>query len=231
MRPHLPILFGVLSTGLAAGLLVSRWLEAPSPGEPTPALQPQSVGLSPGDDSAAQSERAIAELSLELAALRARVAELEQPTSREAVLATREPEPSSTEVSGPIPSADERAKILTVMEQLEAERRHEKELARAEKQQAEYLRRATKLSEALSLPVGSEERIASILAGEDERVSAVREQFQGLGKSEETRLAFKQALQETRTWRDEELSLHFGPQVVEQLNELERGSKDRRRGK
>ena len=154
MRPHLPILFGVLSTGLAAGLLVSRWLEAPSPGEPTPALQPQSVGLSPGDDSAAQSERAIAELSLELAALRARVAELEQPTSREAVLATREPEPSSTEVSGPIPSADERAKILTVMEQLEAERRHEKELARAEKQQAEYLRRATKLSEALSLPVG-----------------------------------------------------------------------------
>jgi hypothetical protein len=235
MRTTLPILFGVLSTGLAAGLLISRFADAPSSAEPSPPLRPSrsAASISPEADPDGASKAAIAELSLELAALRTRVAELEQPSSREAVLSQEEPAPSSSETTGPIPSADERAKILTVMQQLEDERRHEKELARAEKQQAEFLRRATRLSEQLALPAGSEQRIASILAGEDERVGAVREQFQGLGKSQENRQAFKEALQATRTWRDEELSLSFGPQVVEQLQALEQSErgKDRRRGK
>ena len=141
MRTTLPILFGVLSTGLAAGLLISRFADAPSSPDPTPALRPgvSAAGVSPGADAENSSEAALAELSLELAALRARVAELEQPSSREAVLSPEELAPSSSAAPGPIPSADERAKILTVAQQLEAERQHEKELARAEKQQAELL--------------------------------------------------------------------------------------------
>jgi hypothetical protein len=237
MRTTLPILFfGVLSTGLATGLLIGKFQETAERREDAPALRPEpsAVGVSPGGDADERSEVAIAELSLELAALRARVAELERPSSREAVLTRGDARPEPSAVPGPIPSPDERAKILAVMEQLETERQHEKELARAEKQQAEYLRRATKLTAQLSLPVGSEQRIASILAGEEERVSAVRAQFQGIGKSQDSRQAYQQALQATRTWRDEELSLAFGPQVVEQLQQLERRDgdrKDRRRGK
>lgn len=232
MSTKIPTLLAVLSTGLACGLLISHFMSNDVVPQPEPGLSPGGFDATSLEDQA-RSAAAMNDLAMELATLRARVEQLERPSKREATPVDLTTEDSAELASeGSIPSADERAKILTVLAQRDEERAHERELQRAEKQQAEHVRQATRIANKLQLPTGSEERMASIFQGEQEQVALVREQYKDVGRGGDGRKAFKDALAETRSWRDEELTLYFGAEVASEITSaLDGKRKDRKSDK
>jgi hypothetical protein len=220
MPKNLPLLIGLLATGLVAGLVLSELQQPNAPAASTEALSPGSLP----DSAVSDEERARAnaerdDMALELAGLRARVEQLENPRTRSA--ATETDETQESVVFETIPNAGERAKILAVMEAVEEERRHERDLRRTEKQAAEFLRQATRIAERLSLPTGSEDRIASILITEREKVALVREQYRDVSRDKQGRTAYRDALRATSAWRQEELARYFGPEIAESISASE----------
>lgn len=184
--------------------------------EVEPALEPATGGT----DHEGEMGLAVRSLEREIAELRSQLMHLEVNRARTALPTEDQPAEAASPTSRPLPTADERARILTVMSEEQERLAHEKELARAKKLQEEVERRASEIADELSLPTGSEIKIASIYLEERTRVEALMETQRESGRSKKNREVFNQQLLAVREWRNNELTALFGVHAAKTLSRV-----------
>ena len=119
------------------------------------------------------------------------------------------------------PTPEERARIFQALAAENERHLQGQALARFEKQQQEFKRRATIIADRLSLPAGSADKLASLFVAERDKIAAIREEFHAAGRSAQSREALRTSVREVSTWRDKELTLLFGAEVAADIAKFE----------
>lgn len=114
------------------------------------------------------------------------------------------------------------------LEERNKRRAQAQRLARNEKQDREFQRKAERIANQLNLPSGSADKIAELYRAERNEIDALRTEFLSTAPSPASRQAMNNGLNDLRSWRDGQLALIFGSDLADNISHFEERQAERK---
>ncbi|MCP3919325.1 MAG: hypothetical protein GY711_27625 [bacterium] len=199
-----------------AAFVLGTFIDAERPSQ---AAQ-EPAALAPEPERAAPNR--VAALSRTVERLVQRIDSLEAEVESQRARAERRAVEPTSETVAPLaatPTAPTRDQIARVVEDLDQQKRLEREAQREQKIVDATVGRATKVARFASLDPASEKVLADLMLTERDRYGQLRTELADLPKKQRKE-ALRIGMEDMRAWRSEQLATHFDANTAENLKVL-----------